>query len=408
MAKKIMILGAGIYQKPLLEYASQHYEVIVVAPEVDDMVSRLVTKHYQYDIRDQERILTAAQQECINGIITDQTDIPVRTIAYVAERMRLPGNPYEVACVYTDKALMRKRQIEAGISVLPNKTVDSLEEAIEWYRDLGSDMIIKPLDNQGSRGVAAIRGEKDLRMKYGETARYSSSGKVLCEKMATGRQFAVEGIALGGKYRSIMCSDDYYFSVGDCFAAKARVFNTVAPCELRERVLAMNDKINKSFGLWQGLSHAEYIMDGDNIYLIEVGARGGGAYISSDIIPRVSGLNTAEFLCKLALGEITEFPDLMATGDTVGYMAFYLPEGIVRSIEGIADVIALPYVYRNTLSTIKLGKCFGRAEDKTSRQLLVVGAKDREMWNERTEKIKKMLNIKIETCNGDLLSPIWS
>lgn len=405
--KKLMILGAGIYQKPLLSYASNHYDVIVVAPKIDEEAKCLSVRQYEYDIRDEKNVLLAASQEHIDGIITDQTDIPVRTVSYVANKLGLPGNPYDVACIYTDKALMRERQILAGISVLPHTTVNSVEEAVSWFRDLGSDMIIKPLDNQGSRGVAAVRSEQDVYSKFDEAKRFSTSGRVLLEKMAKGRQFAVEGVAYAGKFQSLMCSDDVYFKNGDCFAARTRVFNTTAPLELKNRVLELNDRVNKVFGLRRGLSHAEYIMDGDDIFLIEVGARGGGAYISSDMIPRVGGLDTAEFLCKMACGEISEIPPLRPTGETVGYCAFYLPEGVVQTVKGIEDVQNLPFVHRNTLSSIAPGKVCGNAEDKTSRQLFVVSAANREQWDERIETIKRMLDIKVVSSRGENESVIW-
>lgn len=405
--KKLMILGAGIYQKPLLEYASRYYNVVLVAPAISEEYKRLSVEQYYYDIRDEENILKAAIQSKIDGIITDQTDIPVRTIAYVANRLGLPGNPYNVACIYTDKSLMRQKQIEAGISVLPNVTVSTVEEAVDWYRQLSADMIIKPLDNQGSRGVAAIRSEKELIDKFEGSKRFSSSGKVLLEKMAKGRQFAVEGFAVNGRFQSLICSDDDYFNLGDCFAAKARVFNTVAPKELKERVIAFNNRINNVFGIKQGLSHAEYIMDGDEIYLIEVGARGGGAYISSDMIERVGGLNTAEFLCKIACGDQNDEPILHPTHNTVGYFSFYLPAGRVVFVDGIEQVNQLPFVHRNTLSLISVGKTFGTAEDKTARQLIVVSADSREEWNARVDKIRSMLDIKVEDKFGNLLDPIW-
>ena len=293
--KKLMILGSGTYQKPLIDYAIQHYEVVLVAPSIDEYYRLHVRGSYFYDIRDEKNILAAAKREGIDGIITDQTDIPMRTVAYVANQLGLPGNPYEVACVYTDKALMRQRQVEGGIRVLPNTTVDNISDAVEWFRKLGSDVIIKPIDNQGSRGVALVRTKDELVSKFDEAKRFSPSGMVMLEKRATGRQFAVEGVAFDGQFQSLIISDDDYFSFGDCFAARSRVFNSVAEPSIVQKVLSLNDRINGLFGLECGLSHAEYIMDGEDVYLLEVGARGGGAYISSDIIPRVGGLDTAAF-----------------------------------------------------------------------------------------------------------------
>lgn len=405
--KTLMILGAGTYQKPLIDYACLHYEVVLVAPSIDEYYRQRVKNCYFYDIRDEEKILEAAKRERVDGIITDQTDIPMRTVAYVANQLGLPGNPYEVACLYTDKALMRKRQIEDGIKILPNVTVNNLTAATEWFHNLGSDVIIKPIDNQGSRGVALVTTEDELAAKFEGAMKFSLSGFVMLEKRANGRQFAVEGVALNGKFRSLIVSDDNYFSLGDCFAARSRVFNSIAEPSIVQKVLSLNDRVNMLFGLEQGLSHAEYIMDGDDVYLLEVGMRGGGAYISSDIIPRVGGLDTAEFLCKIACGDLHEMPALNPTGETVGYVAFYLPGGVVKRMVGIQDVQNLAYVHRNTLSSIYVGKKIDVAEDKTSRQLLVVSGRNRDEWNARVDQIRSMLSICVETPEGREAFAIW-
>lgn len=407
MRKKIMILGAGVYQKPLLQYAAQHYDVVVVAPRVDEETKALSSRQYLFDIRDTGNILAAAKTEKIDGIITDQTDIPVRTVSYVANELGLPANPYDVACIYTDKELMRKRQVDAGIPVLPHKTVETADEAAAYFEELGSDIIIKPLDNQGSRGVSAIRSKDELIVKFPEAKKYSSSGRVLLEKMAKGRQFAVEGVAINGEFKSLICSDDDYFHLGDCFAARSRVFTGMAFDEIHARVMRLNDEINKAFGIRQGLSHAEYIMDDDQIYLLEVGARGGGAYISSDTIPLVAGLRTDKFLCEMACGELSSSLDVHPSGLTVGYVAFYLPAGIVRSVRGIEEVQSLPYVHRNTLDSIVVGKQYGSPEDKTSRQLMVISASNRDEWDLRARQVEDQLQIAVENERKEIVSPIW-
>ena len=80
-------------------------------------------KIYDLDLRRQDEILEIAQKEKIDGIITDQTDIPVRTMAYVADNMGLPGIGYDTACLFTDKGKMRQKLEELGIPVLPNKII---------------------------------------------------------------------------------------------------------------------------------------------------------------------------------------------------------------------------------------------------------------------------------------------
>ena len=132
MMKKIMIIGAGDFQLPLVQKAAESCHVILVAPAIGEEFLPYIDKKYLLDVRKKEEILAIARQEQIDGVITDQTDIAVRSVAYVAEQMGLPGIGYETGCLFTDKRLMREKMEALGIPVLPNKTVYSLEDGSLW------------------------------------------------------------------------------------------------------------------------------------------------------------------------------------------------------------------------------------------------------------------------------------
>lgn len=391
-----MIVGAGVYQLPLVQEASKEYEVILAAPAITEEFKRLTEKYYICDVTDKEQILRYAQETKIDGIITDQTDIAVRTVAYVAEKMNLPGIGYETACLFTDKFLMRKQCEKLGIPTLPYKLVETLEEAIIFYREYNNaPVILKPIDNQGSRGVQQIDSEDDLYKKFKEAVDYSSNGMILIEKKATGREFVVESLCLNGQYYPLICGDTNYFNIKDAFAAKNRLFPSCAEKTLIDKVQELNRKIVTGFGLKQGISHSEYIMDGDTIYLIETAARGGGVFISSDLISLGTGLNTEKFLIQIALGEQQSVPHLEYGKNACGYMAFFLPEGKVVSVEGIKEVISLPYVHRNLLHKIKPGIETVFHLDKTSRYSIIVSAANLNELNERMKYIRNLLKIKV-------------
>ena len=155
-----MILGCGVYQIPLIEHACGNYEVVLIAPAIPENIRNNVYKCYYLDLRNQEEILEIAQQEKIDGIITDQTDIPVRSVAYVAEKMNLPGNLYETACLFTDKGLMREKLKNLNLRYIPYCIVSNCDDAVCAANKICYPVIIKPVDNQGSRGVFYINDER--------------------------------------------------------------------------------------------------------------------------------------------------------------------------------------------------------------------------------------------------------
>lgn len=269
-------------------------------------------------------------------------------------------------------------------------------------------MIIKPLDTQGSRGVQVCASEQEIRDKYDEAARWSGSHEVIVEHFATGREFVVESLVLDHQYRTLCIGDTLYFDIPDAFAAKSRIFPTTADQALRQKVLDLDEKIITGFGLTQGITHSEYIMEGDEVYLIETAARGGGVFISSDLISLSSGLHTEQFLIDIALGQQKEMPRILPQQCFCGYMAFYLPVGRVIRADGIEDVLAFPFVHRTQLGKLHVGiENHEGATDKTSRLALIVSGGTREELMQHMAQVRSTLQIEVEAPDGSIRQPIW-
>jgi len=405
--KRLLILGAGDFQLPLIQEASKSTEVFLAAPVIEKKYYPFIKEACIADVRAQEEILAFAQQKKIDGVITDQTDIAVQTVAYVAEKLGLPGIGHETARLFTNKALMRKRLSELNIPQLPNREVFSLEEAKEYYKELGGEVVIKPVDTQGSRGVQTCRNLGELEEKYVESERWSTDRGVIIERLAKGREFFVEGITYSGEYKTLLCGDTHYFNIPDAFAAKERIVPTSADEELYQRVCSLDKEIITGFGLKQGLSHSEYIMDGDNIYLIETAARGGGVFISSDLIHLSTGLCTEKFLVQMALGQQKSMPKILPQQCVCGYMAMFIPQGRIVSLSGVETVRSLPYVHRNQLDKLVVGlENRSGNSDKTSRLALIVSAESRVQLTNRMDYIRNTLQAEVLTESG-IQGLIW-
>lgn len=406
--RNFMVLGANTLQIPLIQQVKRSgYNVVVVSPQKDEPGFKYADYSVYIDVSDKENVLKYAEKFQIVGVITDQTDIPVRTAAYVSERMGLPGISYETACLFTDKYLMREKCKELGIPTLQYKKVDNLLDALEFYETLKTDVILKPVDNQGSKGISKVTSKEELEEKFREAIGYSSTKSVLIEQFVTGSEFVVEGIALNYEFNNLICGDTYYFNIPDVFSATRRVFPSTANEELVNRVKNLNEKIIKGFGLKQGITHSEFIIDGNEIYLIETAARGGGVFISSDLISLSTGLNTEEFLVEISTGTIKELPPLKNKGRVCCYVAFFLPVGEIISIKGVVEVKSLPYTHRHSLDNLDVGIQTKPYKDKTARTFIIISADNHDLLNERINYIQKTLEIKVKTSKG-IEGPIWS
>lgn len=408
MTNTVLILGANTLQLPLIQKANElGYNTLVVSPVTSEPGHSIATYSESCNVIDEEGVLNIAKKYDICGIITDQTDLPVRTMAYVANKMGLPGNDYEVACIFTDKYLMREKCKEIGVKTVEYKLCKSLDEAIEFYTFVNRSVILKPVDNQGSKGVSRISDLEELKEKFSEAIEYSRSKKVLIEEFIVGREFLVEGICANYEFKNLCCGDTEYFDIPDVFSASKREFPSTASEEIVRRVLDTNEKIVKGFGLKQGITHGEYILYGDDVILIEIAARGGGVFISSDLIHLQTGLETEEFLLGVSTGKLEKIPEFRFQNQSCCYISFFLPQGEVTSITGLDQVVNLPYTYHNNFDSLKVGMKIKRNRDKTSRFFIILSAANHNQLMMRRERIMKMIKVDVKDEDGDTKGIIW-
>lgn len=406
--KKIMILGAGQYQMPIITKAKEYgLYTIAISPKGDYPGFAVADKSYYVDVKDMETVLEIAREEGISGITTDQTDIPVRTEAYVSEKLGLPGISYDCARIFTDKSLMRSKCEELGLPSIRCKASSDINEVKEFFDSIGRSAIIKPVDNQGSRGVFRVDRKADLEKLFEAAVSYSKSGKVIIEEFIEGQEYEVDSIVFDYKDQTLMYGDVIPFDIPGVFAAKIRMYPSASDKVIVDRLLKYNSDIIRGFGLKQGITHSEYIVDGNGQpYLLEAAARGGGGFISSHIVKLHTGIDTADYLIRLALGEIKEAPVVKELSNVCCYVAFFLPEGTITSVEGLEEVKALPYLHAHSLDDIKIGKKTAPFSDKTHRYVNVLRADTREELYRRIDAFRSTLKVVVQTEDGPR-GPVW-
>ena len=195
-----MILGAGIYQVPLIRTARRMglYTIVVSIPG-DYPGFALADKIYELNTRDKEAILAAAEKEQIDGICTSGTDVAVSTIGYVCEKMHLSGIPYEAAEILTDKAKMKDAFRQGGVSAADGMRVRSAEEAQKAAEQLGYPVVVKRVDSSGSRGITVVEHSGQIEEAYENARNGSARDYVLVEKFLRGTEIGVDGFVQNHK-----------------------------------------------------------------------------------------------------------------------------------------------------------------------------------------------------------------
>ncbi len=402
-----MILGAGEGQLNFVRICKERgYRVICVSIAGDYPCFRLCDASYYIDTRDKEAILQAAKKECIDAITTDQTDVSVLSVAYVAEQLGLKGIGVDCAKRFTNKYEMRCQAKKAGLPVPDFAKAASLDEALEAARSIGYPVIIKPVDSSGSRGVIKVSSDEQLTQNFAYSLGKSQVHDVIVEKFIQGKEYLADGFAMDHQYLTLDVGDKEYFAVENLFVSKMCMFSSVRNLEdpVATLVKETNDALIKAFALPFGITHAEYLYchEDHKVYLVECAARGGGVYLSSDLTPLASGFDTNSALIDYLVEDRKTFVDEAKLDNKVSaWLCFAFPDGVLTALEGVEDVLAIEGVHKFCRDGFHVGMTTKALRDDSGKYgPILLAGKNRKACYEIIEKVKKTFSAIIQTEHG--------
>src|SRR6185436_18958795 len=107
--KRLMVIAGGEWQVPLIRKAKAMGLFVINSNLYPDSPGFLEADvGLVADARDAEKNLEFAREHKPDGVVTDQTDVSVPTVAYICEQLGLPGIGSTQAELFTNKFLMRQ------------------------------------------------------------------------------------------------------------------------------------------------------------------------------------------------------------------------------------------------------------------------------------------------------------
>lgn len=296
--KKLAILGASYLQVPLVVKAkSLGLETHCFSLEVGAVAKEVVDYFYPISVTEKELILEKCKQIGIDGIVTIATDLPVPTISFIAEKMRLIGNTEKSAFISTNKMAMR---IAFATRNLPIPLFFNEKEIIE-RKDIPFPLIVKPTDRSGSRGIQIVYSRSELNEAIRVAKNISLNKEVIIESFIEGREISVETISFKGKHKIITYTDKV--TTGPPHFVELEHHQ---PAKLSNSIIEHVDEITlaslEALEIINGASHVELkITEDGDIYIIEVGARMGGDFIGSHLVELSTGFDYLKAVIDVAL-----------------------------------------------------------------------------------------------------------
>lgn len=297
---KLAIIGASPGQMYLCKKAKEKgIETISIAWEKGAVCKDLVDKFYPISITEYDEILRICQEENIDGVVSNASDKTSEQVAYVAEAMGLHCTKRSVIQVTRDKTITREI----------SQNVDGLTP-IRFYNYKGGaslflPCVVKPVPGAGKRGVSFVNTEDE----FSDAIRYANAEPhtaILIEEFINGREVSVESISFEGKHYVIQITDKDTTGAPHFLELAHHQPSTLCK-DVQDKIRFTVPNLLSAVGFENGATHIELKIDQyNNLYLIEINARGGGDEISNQLVEPSTGYDYVGAMIDVALGIFKE------------------------------------------------------------------------------------------------------
>lgn len=340
--KKIMIVGASAWQVPMIKKAKElGYEVGVVDYNPNAVGIKYADEYFNASTIDSIAVCEATRKFRADGITTVATDMPMRAIAYTCQKLGLRGISPETAIKATDKAKMIEAFDLGGVPHPWYKVLRADEKVCEC--DFSYPCICKPVDNSASRGVVVVNDFSKLKEAVEYSRINSRSGDVIIEELLTGDEISVETFVINGKTYILQITDKittgapHFVEIGHNQPSK---FSDT----LGKEILDATERAIKSIGIMNGPSHVEMMITEKGPFLIELGARLGGDFITTDLVPLSTGIDMLAATINNACREKEDIVKKFSKASVIRYMK--TDNGKIIAVEGMDYANAIEGIER--------------------------------------------------------------
>jgi biotin carboxylase len=345
MAERLLILGAGIMQWPAIKIARDlGFETVVVDADPKAPCAAIADHFERIDLKNKEAIETLARAfkdaGGLGGVFTAGTDFSA-SVAWVTEKLGLPGIPYEAALNASDKERMRRCFREAQVSSPDFLVIQDLPP-LDLDLPFAFPVVVKPVDNMGARGCRRADSFKELRIASKEALRASRSGRAIIEEYMSGPEYSVDALIYGGKVH-ICGFADRIISFPPYFVEMGHTIPADLDRKTRDSLIDVFIRGVQALGLTHGAAKGDVKLSSRGPMIGEIAARLSGGYMSGWTYPYASGVEPTRGAIFAALGKTPEGLKPVKNW-TSAERAFVSIPGRVQGIFGVDTVRNMEYI----------------------------------------------------------------
>ncbi len=309
------------------------------------------------DFRDLEKgcrqILDYAARHPLAAIIGVE-DTTLRLAAEASARLDLAQNSPASVARSVNKHAQRLALAAAGLRVPDFRLVSAKETAAAATR-LPYPVVAKPLGLAASRGVIRADGPADFLVAAARIRLILSDPQadILVESFLPGREIALEALLVGGELHPLALFDKPDPLDGPFFEETLYVTPARLEEEDRRALLASAEATARALGLKEGPLHAEFRLNADGVWPLEMAARTIGGLCGRSL-RFDGGMSLEELVLRHAFGTLP--PRLAAVEGASGVLMIPIAKaGRLVSISGQAKSLLVPGI-EDLRITVPIGR----------------------------------------------------
>ncbi|WP_273466452.1 ATP-grasp domain-containing protein, partial [Treponema succinifaciens] len=200
----ILILGAGLMQRPSIEAAKElGYKALVIDANPDAVCVPFADRFEKIDLKDTNAIvdfsLSLGKNLC--AVFTAGTDFSA-PVSLACQKCGFVSHSFESAMNASNKILMRecfkKNKIPSPDFFEADENYINLFQKNKTP-EIHFPKVVKPVDNMGARGCRLVRNKDEFLPALKDAVCFSRTKKAIVEDFMEGPEFSIDALVVNGK-----------------------------------------------------------------------------------------------------------------------------------------------------------------------------------------------------------------
>lgn len=305
----------------------------------DPPARKACDEYYRISTLDLQKVRELAATLGVDVVMTTNVDHANVIMCTVAEELGLP-HPYslQTALLTTDKGLMKQRMQEAHVPTSTFATISGVDDLSRI--DMAFPLVVKPVDNNGSKGVRMVEDADALERAAVDALGLSRKGMAVIEGFNVGREIQVDCYASSGTAHVLTIREKLKIPSKTGFAMQ--VYGSVVPPVLPSAVIDRCHQISQLIVDGFGLAHTPFfyqaVVNGEDVKVIELSPRIGGGLSYKLILDR-TGIDVIDVAVESYFGD----PKVRPIREDAAFLAstiLYAKNGELHSVVGVEEALS--------------------------------------------------------------------